>query len=106
MRILCLTSAKRVASMPDIQTCAESGAESIDIEMWRGLAAPAGTPEDVVMTLQNAAEKAVASAEFQNASKTLGFEPDFQDHAAFGALIARGDEAIAKLMTEIGLKPQ
>jgi tripartite-type tricarboxylate transporter receptor subunit TctC len=106
LRILCLTSAERVASMPDIPTCAESGAEGVDIEMWRGLAAPAGTPEDVVMVLQDAAEKAVASEEFQKASQTLGFEPAFSDHAAFGELIARDDDTLAKLMADIGLKAQ
>lgn len=106
LRILCLTSAERVPAMPDIPTCAESGAEGIDIEMWRGLAAPAGTPDDVIMVLQDAAEKAVASAEFQEASETLGFVPDFEDHAAFGELIARDDAIIGKLMADLGLKAQ
>lgn len=106
LRILCLTSAERVASMPDIPTCAESGAEGIDIVMWRGLVAPAGTPDDVIMVLQDAAEKAVASEEFREAGKTLGFEPDFEDHAAFGELIARDDATIAALMDGLGLKTQ
>ena len=82
------------------------GAEGIDIEMWRGLVAPAGTPDDVIMVLQDAAEKAVASEEFLEAAKTLGFEPDFRDHAAFGALIARDDATIAALMDGLGLKTQ
>lgn len=106
LRILCVTSAVRLGSLPDIPTCAESGAEGIDIEMWRGLAAPAGTPEEAILALQDAAEKAVASPEFIEASKTLGFEPDFKDHVAFGELIARDDATIAKLMADIGLKKQ
>lgn len=106
LRILCVTSAARLPNLPDIPTCAESGAEGIDIEMWRGLAAPAGTPDDVIKVLEDAAKEAVASAEFQEAGETLGFVPDFADHAAFGELIARDDAKIAELMAELGLKSQ
>ena len=40
--------------------------------MWRGLAAPAGTPPDVVAKLQKAAQEAVASPDFQKAVKNVG----------------------------------
>ncbi len=106
LRILCVTSAKRISQLPDVPTCAESGAEGIDIVMWRGLAAPAGTPEDVVMKLQDTAKAAAESDEFQKAAKTIGFEVDFLDHAAFADLIARDDEKISALMGELGLKQQ
>lgn len=106
LRILCVTSSERISSLPDVPTCAESGAEGIDIVMWRGLAAPAGTPEDVLLALQDAAKKAVESEEFQSAAATIGFEPDFQDHTAFGELIARDDASIAALMDTLGLKSQ
>jgi tripartite-type tricarboxylate transporter receptor subunit TctC len=106
LRILCVTSAKRINQLPDVPTCAESGADGIDIVMWRGLAAPAGTPDDVVMKLQETAKAAAESEEFQKAAQTIGFEVDFLDHSAFGDLIARDDEKIAALMGELGLKQQ
>ncbi len=106
LRILCVTSSERIAQLPDVPTCAESGADGIDIVMWRGLAAPAGTPEDVVMKLQNAAQMAAESDEFKEAAQTIGFQIDFQDHAAFGDLIARDDERLAAQMADLGLKSQ
>lgn len=104
LKILCVTSAKRISQLPDVPTCAESGADGIDIVMWRGLAAPAGTPEDRIMALQASAKAAADSDEFKEAAKTIGFEIDFLDHEQFGELIARDDESIAKLMGELGLK--
>lgn len=106
LRILCVTSADRIAALPDVPTCAESGAGDMDIVMWRGLAAPAGTPEDVVMKLEAAARAASETEEFKSAAKTVGFEIDFADHAAFGEVIARDDAKISELMDGLGLKKQ
>ena len=38
--------------------CAEGGADDVDITMWRGLAAPADTPDEVIAVLEEAAQKA------------------------------------------------
>ncbi|SIO48453.1 Tripartite-type tricarboxylate transporter, receptor component TctC [Rhodovulum sp. ES.010] len=106
LKILCVTSAERISQLPDVPTCAESGAGDMDIVMWRGLAAPAGTPEDVVMKLQDAAHAATETEAFKTAAETIGFEIDFADHAAFGEVIARDDETISALMGDLGLKKQ
>lgn len=106
LRILCVTSAERIAALPEVPTCAESGAGDMDIVMWRGLAAPAGTPEDVVMKLEAAAKAATETEEFKSAAETVGFEIDFADHAAFGDVIASDDAKISELMDGLGLKKQ
>ena len=106
LRILCVTSGSRIRQLPDVPTCAESGADGIDIVMWRGLAAPAGTPDDVVMKLEEAARMAAGSDAFLEAADNVGFEIDFQDHATFAAVIASDDERIAAQMEALGLKTQ
>lgn len=98
LRILCVTGAERIALLPETPTCAEAGAEGVDITMWRGLAAPAGTPEEVVDTIEAAARAATETEEFKKASKNLGFEISFMDSDEFGELIARDDAAIAELL--------
>jgi tripartite-type tricarboxylate transporter receptor subunit TctC len=50
IRLLATSSSKRVASMPDIPTLKESGI-NVTMTQWYGLAAPAGTPKDVVNKL-------------------------------------------------------
>ncbi|TCO70833.1 Bug family tripartite tricarboxylate transporter substrate binding protein [Rhodovulum euryhalinum] len=106
LKILCVTSAKRISQLPDVPSCAESGAEGLDLVMWRGLAAPAGTPPETVAKLEEAAKMATESEEFKAAAQTIGFEVDYADHAAFGELIARDDRTIADLMGQLGLKAQ
>ena len=103
LRILCVTSAERASILPDTPTCAEAGADGVDITMWRGLAAPAGTPEETIVTLEAATKAAMESEEFQEAAKNIGFEPGFLDHGDFADLIARDDARIAALLEELGL---
>jgi tripartite-type tricarboxylate transporter receptor subunit TctC len=98
LRILCVTGAERIALIPETPTCAEAGAEGVDITMWRGLAAPAGTPEDVVKTFEAAAKAATETEQFKQAAKNLGFDIAFMNAEDFGQLIARDDAAIAELL--------
>jgi tripartite-type tricarboxylate transporter receptor subunit TctC len=102
LTVLAVTGTERVDVLPDVATAAEQGFD-VDITMWRGLAAPAGTPEDVVMALQGAAERAVASDAFQQAAGNIGFTPAFLPAAEFGELIARDDAFYADLLNELGL---
>lgn len=103
LNILCVTSAERIPLLPKTPTCSEAGAKGLDITMWRGLAAPAGTPPDVVAKLQEAAKEAVASPEFQKAGKNLGFAPAFLPAKQFGDVIKKDDGEISELMTELNL---
>src|SRR5262249_33946456 len=45
LKIIAVTSAKRLPSLPDVPTLAESGVPGYDTELWFGLIAPAGTPD-------------------------------------------------------------
>lgn len=103
LRILCITGTERVEQLPDVPTCNESGAEGFEMTMWRGLAAPAGTPEHAIETLEEAARLAVEDPRFQEAAKTIGFVPDFAPRDEFGEQIAADDERLAELMTRLGL---
>jgi tripartite-type tricarboxylate transporter receptor subunit TctC len=104
LNILCVTSAKRLTILPDTPSCDEAGAKGLDITMWRGLAAPEGTPPDVVKKLQDAAKKAVDSPEFQKAATNLGFTPAFLPATQFGQVISKDDAEISDLMDKLNLK--
>ncbi len=105
VNLIGVTSGSRVPVIPDVMTVKEQGVD-MDMTMWRGLAAPKGTPPEAVKALQAAAEKAVASEAFQTASKKLGFKIDFLPADEFGTLIAEDDVRISEVMEEIGLKKQ
>jgi tripartite-type tricarboxylate transporter receptor subunit TctC len=102
LNVLAVTGDARVSVLPEVATAAEQGYD-IDITMWRGLAAPAGTPDDVVAALQAAAEAAVMSDAFQEAAGNIGFTPAFLPADAFGELIARDDAFYGQLLAELGM---
>jgi len=54
-----VTSAQRMAQLPDVPTVAESGYPGFESIYWIGVVAPAGTPTDVRATLERAFIEAV-----------------------------------------------
>lgn len=48
VRALAVATAKRVPSMPDVPTLAESGLANFSYDSWFGLMAPAGTPAAII----------------------------------------------------------
>ena len=59
LRCLATASPQRHPSVPDLPTFAELGFPGIEIELWFGLAAPAGTPTAVMDVLHQAAAEAL-----------------------------------------------
>ena len=53
LRALAVTSAKRIAAMPELPTVAEAGVPGYEFETWFVLAAPKGTPRSIVDTLNS-----------------------------------------------------
>lgn len=102
LNVLAVTGSERVGVLPDVATAMEQGVD-VNITMWRGLAAPAGTPDEAVAKLQAAAEAAVATAQFQDAAKNIGFSPAYMNAADFGALIESDDAFYGTLLGDLGL---
>ena len=63
MRALAVTSAKRIAAMPELPTVAESGVPGYEFDTWFVVAAPKGTPRPVVDTLNSHIRKVLTTAE-------------------------------------------
>ncbi len=103
LEVLCVTSKDIAVEGIKAPTCDKAGATGLDLSMWRGLAAPAGTPPAVVAKLQEVAKEAVASPEFQEAAHKLGFVPAYLPGSEFGKVIAADDKEIGDLMKQIGI---
>ncbi len=87
LRPLAVTSAKRSSSMPDVPTVAESGFKDFDVSTWYGVLAPAGTPAQVVSTLNTEINKLLASQEVRDAIHAQGAEPEAMTPAKFATLL-------------------
>ncbi|MBR0782093.1 tripartite tricarboxylate transporter substrate binding protein [Bradyrhizobium iriomotense] len=76
LRILALSSDKRMASFPEIPTLAESGYPDLTASFWTALHAPAGTPRDVIARLNAAANAAMQKPEIAKQLETDGLMVD------------------------------
>jgi tripartite-type tricarboxylate transporter receptor subunit TctC len=103
LRVLAVLSAGRLPVLPDVPTAKEQG-YNVESVLWRGVAAPKGTPKQAIARLEQAIKNAVDSQEFRGHSKRLGFEPAFLPAAEFDRFIAKDDVEISKLMASLGLK--
>ncbi|BDG59551.1 Bug family tripartite tricarboxylate transporter substrate binding protein [Caldinitratiruptor microaerophilus] len=103
VRILAVTDSERDPALPDVPTAKEQGVDLV-MNLWRGVAAPSGTPKEVIQVLEGAIQKVVTSDEFKEASKKLSFRPAFLGAQDFGKLIADDDARIGQLMADLGLR--
>jgi tripartite-type tricarboxylate transporter receptor subunit TctC len=103
VRLIAMSAAERVAAFPNVPTAKEQGVD-VTLTMWRGLAAPAGTPVPVLTKLQEAAKKATESENFKSTLAKLGAEVKFLNRDAFGKLIADDDKRLDAIMGGLGVK--
>ena len=87
LRPVAVTSAKRLASYPDVPTVAESGMPGFELLSWYGLWGPAGMPKEVVDKLNAAVAKAVQSPHVKARFADLSFETSENTPAQFAKLI-------------------
>ena len=72
LRALAVTSAQRSPAFPDLPTIAEAGVPGYVADSWYGLYAPAGTPPQVIETLNTAIAKVVAAGALQKLATVEG----------------------------------
>lgn len=72
LRALAVTSERRFAALPDVPTVQESGVANYRVASWNALAAPAGTPPEVVEALSAAIREAVNRPDVQQRLHALG----------------------------------
>jgi len=72
LRAFAVTSAKRIASAPDIPTVDEAGLPGFYISVWHGLWVPRGTPKEAIERLTAAAQEALADPAVQKRLAELG----------------------------------
>jgi tripartite-type tricarboxylate transporter receptor subunit TctC len=105
LRAIAVTSAKRSALLPAVPTLDESGLRGYDRGGWNGMFAPAGTPREIVVQLNELIGKTANSPEMTEALKKLGFEVRTGTPEQFAAFVHNEMVQNAKLVKFAGLKP-
>jgi tripartite-type tricarboxylate transporter receptor subunit TctC len=75
LKAIAVTSKQRFAMFPDVPTLHELGLKDFEVTGWFGIAAPSGTPRDIVTKLNAAMVTALKDPEVGRRIRTVGMEP-------------------------------
>lgn len=90
LRVLAVTTPKRVPLLPNVPTVAEAGGGDYAYQAWGGFMVHPDTPDDVVLRLQAAFQIAMQSDGVKKTMAATGGVPDISaSPEAFGAQMAR-----------------
>jgi tripartite-type tricarboxylate transporter receptor subunit TctC len=104
VRALGVTSAKRMPTLPDVPTIAETGLPGYQVTNWYGVMAPAGVPKDILAKLHGDLVKVMKSPDVQQRFAAEGGDATPNTPEQFGAFIR--DEIVkwGKAVKESGAK--
>jgi tripartite-type tricarboxylate transporter receptor subunit TctC len=87
LRALAVTTATRSAQFPGVPTVAEAGVPGYEVTNWYGLVAPAGTPAEIVATLNKALVKVMADPEIRHRLAVSGMDATSDTPQQFAKLL-------------------
>ncbi len=106
LRGLGVTSLKRVAASGDLQTLDEQGLKGFETGSWFGMAAPAGTPRDIIVKLHAASTKAIQAPDIRDRMSAEGADFVGDTPEQFAAFIRSEIAKWAKAVKASGAKPE
>ena len=86
VKVYAVTTASRVASLPDVPTVAEAGMPNVQVGIWHGVYAPKGLPKPIQDKLVNALKIALKDDTVKARFAELGTAPEPENRATPEAL--------------------
>jgi tripartite-type tricarboxylate transporter receptor subunit TctC len=74
VRLLATSSPKRSALLPKVPTADEAGVKGYEVISWNGVAAPKGTPKEIIDAMNKAMRDVLASPEIKAQFEKVGVE--------------------------------
>ena len=102
VRLIAVTSAKRLAAFPDTPTMAEAGYPQLTSGSWQGIFVPAGTPKDVVEKLYAVTTETMKTPEVQQRLANGGVEVVTSAPGEFAKFVAKETERWGQAVKESG----
>jgi len=105
-KVLGWTASKRTPTLPDVPTMAEAGYAGVELEIWQGIVAPAGTPPAIVRKLNTELIRAAQSPDVVEKVAAQAVEMTTITPEDFAKLLASDIERLGKLIRDAGIKAQ
>jgi tripartite-type tricarboxylate transporter receptor subunit TctC len=106
LRILAVSSANRLPSIPDVPTVAESGYPGFETGSWQGILAPPGTPPAIVSKLAGEVQKILATPEVKEKLAAQGADVRVTTGPELASFIVKERDRWAKVVKEAGIKAE
>jgi tripartite-type tricarboxylate transporter receptor subunit TctC len=101
--VVAYTGPQRLAHLPNVPTVAESGLAGYDVTSWNGLAAPKGTPHEIVEKLSREVTAAVEQPDVRAAMAKFGMEARGSTSEKLGARIKADIAKWADVIEKAGI---
>ncbi len=75
VRALAVTGSERSSELPDVPSMAEAGLPAVNVHLWSGVFAPAGTPPTIVEKLEAALQQAIRSPDVADKLRGMAVNP-------------------------------
>jgi tripartite-type tricarboxylate transporter receptor subunit TctC len=103
LKAVAATAARRISSLPDVPTIAESGLPGFDTNAWNGMLAPAGTPRRLVLGINDAVGTVLRVPEVRERFINDGTEPVGGSPEAFHAMLVSEQKRWAAVVKNMKL---
>ncbi|WP_454694669.1 Bug family tripartite tricarboxylate transporter substrate binding protein [Achromobacter aegrifaciens] len=105
VKVLAVSTATRSPFSPDVPTLAELGYGDLIFEESIGIVARKGTPENAILRMQEAVQKAMGEASVLNALRILEYRPDFKQAKQYGEDLAAASERYKAFVQKTNFQP-
>ncbi len=106
LRGLAVGSAKRIPTLPELPTIAESGYPGYESSNWHGFAVPTKTPREIINTLHDAAIAVLKRPDTVKRLQDVGLTPVGDRPEEFAEFLRSDVEKWRKLIKERGIPQQ
>jgi tripartite-type tricarboxylate transporter receptor subunit TctC len=104
VRVLGVTSEKRIPQLPDVPTIAEAGLPGFEYTAWVGALAPAGTPRPIIDRIHAEIKKVMDNPDVSGRYNSMALNPMLTTPDQFTARIKSDYDKAAKLIAATGVQ--